>query len=382
MPTTLRIILDQVIAPVPGSIGVYTDALTSSLLKSVPHGCEVEGIVSASSPADYERIEARFPGLSALYKTTLARRELAAAWQLGLTTSPGGGMIHSPGLFAPLRRHDRTQSGDQVVVTVHDLLPWTHPETLTTASVAWHKGMLRRARKHADSVVVPTHALAERLADIADFGDRVRVIGTAPRPGLVIPADEAETAARAARLALPPAYLVVTGTLEPRKGIVDLLEALGRPGVPDIDLVVIGPATWGELHLATVADESGVDPRRVHAVEVDDPADLAVVLSRATAFVAPSHEEGSGTSLIEAFSFGLPVIHSDTAAYVEVAADSGLVVPIGIGGGYTERLAAAVTAVVEQSSVAERLSVTASDRAHAFSWRDSAERVWQLHADL
>ncbi|WP_026482290.1 glycosyltransferase family 4 protein [Agromyces subbeticus] len=382
MPTTLRMIVDQVIAPVPGPVGVYTEALTRALLESVPRGCEVEGIVSSSAPADYDRLESMFPGLSTLYKTTLARRELAAAWQLGLTTSPGGGMIHAPGLFAPLRRHDRTQSGDQVVVTVHDLLAWTHPETLTTASVAWHKGMLKRARKHADAVVVPTHALAERLANVIDFGDRVRVVGTAPRPGLTVPADGAEAAARAARLALPPAYLAATGTLEPRKGIVDLLEALGRPGVPDIDLVVVGPATWGELHLATVAEESGVDPRRVHAIEVDDPADLAVVLAGATAFVAPSHEEGSGTSLIEAFSLGLPVIHSDTAAYVEVAAEGGLTVPIGIGGGYVERLAAAISTVVEQPSVAERLSVTASDRAHAFSWRDSAERIWQLHADL
>ncbi|KRC60486.1 mannosyltransferase [Agromyces sp. Root81] len=382
MPTTLRMIVDQVIAPVPGPLGLYTEALTSALIQSTPPGCEIEGIVSSSPPSDYDRLEAQFPGLSGLYKTTLARRELAAAWQLGLTTSPGGGMIHSSGLFAPLRRHDRSVSGDQVVVTLHDLLPWTHPESLTNASVTWHRAMLKRARKHADAVVVPTHALAERLANVADFGDRVRVIGTAPRPGLVVPTDAADAAARAARLGLPAAYLVATGTLDPRKGIVDLLEALGRPGMPEIALVVIGPATWGELHLATVAEESGVDPRRVHAIDADDPADLAVVLAGATAFVAPSHEEGSGTSLIEAFSLGLPVIHSDTPAYVEIAAESGLVVPIGIGGGYIERLAAAVSTLVESPALAERLSVTAGDRSHAFSWRDTAERVWQLHADL
>ncbi|SIN70326.1 glycosyltransferase family 4 protein [Agromyces cerinus] len=382
MPTTLRMIVDQVIAPVPGPLGAYSEALTRALIQAAPPGCEVEGIVSSSAPADYERLESEFPGLAGLYKTTLARRELAAAWQLGLTTSPGGGMIHAPGLFAPLRRHDRTVSGDQVVVTVHDLLAWTHPESLTTTSVAWHKSMLKRARKHADAVVVPTHALAERLTQVVDLGDRVRVIGTAPRPGLVVPTDAADSAARAARLALPAAYLVATGTLEPRKGVLDLLGALGRPGMPDIDLVVIGQPTWGELHLATVAEEAGVDPRRVHAIDTTDAADLSVILAGASAFVAPSHDEGSGTSLIEAFSFGLPVIHSDTPAYVEVAAEGGLMVPIGIGGGYTERLAAAISTVVESPALAERLSVTASDRAHAFSWRDSAERVWQLHADL
>jgi hypothetical protein len=30
----------------------------------------------------------------------------------------------------------------------------------------------------------------------------------------------------------------------------------------------------------------------------------------------------------------------------------------------------------------ERLGVLAADRGRAFSWRESADRVWQLHADL
>ena len=196
------------------------------------------------------------PGLSGLYRTTLARRELAAAWQLGITTSPGGGMIHGTSLFAPLRKHDRQADANQVVVTVHDVLAWTHPEALSAASVAWQKGMLKRARKYADAVVVPTHALADRLAHVADFGDRVRVIGAAPRSGLVIGADAGQ---RAARLGLPREYIAVPGTLEPRKGLVDVFTALGRRGVPEVPVVVLGPESWGDQHVATVADESGVD---------------------------------------------------------------------------------------------------------------------------
>ena len=150
------------------------------------------------------------------------------------------------------------------------------------------------------------------------------------------------------------------------------------------DLVVIGPESWGELHLATVAEEAGVPPTRVRAIEPRDAAQLAAVLSGAVAFVAPSRDEGDGTSIIEAMSLGVPVVHSDTPAYQEVAADAGISVPVGVGGGdgYVERLAAAVTAVVEHRDVADRLAVAGSDRARAFSWRDSAERVWQLHADL
>lgn len=380
MPTTLRMIVDQVVAPVPGALGRYTEALTSSLIATAPSGCEVEGVVSSSLPTDYALVLDRFPGLSGLYKSSLARRELAAAWQFGLTTSPGGGMIHAPSLFAPLRRHDRSAGADQTVVTVHELLAWSRPDSLTPTSVAWHKAMMKRARKHADAVVVPTHALAERLALVADFGDRVRVIGTAPRLGLKLPRDAAD---RAARFELPRDYLVTAGSLDPRHGIVELLEALGRADSPDVPLLVIGPKSWGELHLASVAEEAGISRGRVRSLELDDPADLATVLSGATAFVAPSHDEGTATSIIEAFSLGVPVIHSDIPAYAEVGAEAGRAVELGDGGaGYAERLAAAITAVVEDADLAERLSIAGTDRAQAYTWRDTAERVWQLHADL
>ncbi|WP_350347332.1 glycosyltransferase family 1 protein [Agromyces sp. G08B096] len=378
MTTTLRLIVDQLVAPVPGALGRYTADLGCALIATAPEGCEVAGIVSSSPESDYERIRLELPGLSDLYKTSLARRELAAAWQLGVTTSPGGGFIHAPSLFAPLRRHQRDQ-GDQTVVTVHDVLAWTHPEAMSAASVAWQKGIMKRARKHADAVVVPTHALAEQLAELIDLGDRVRVVPTAARSGLMLGPDASE---RSARLGLPRDYLVVPGTLEPRKGLVDVLAALGRPGVPQVPIVVIGPDSWGEQHLATVAEEYGVAANRVQHFDDLDAADLAVVLAGALAFVAPSHEDGAGTALIEAFGLGAAVIHSDIPAYAEVAAGAGLSVPIGIGDGFVDRLAAAITRVAEDPALVERLRIAGQDRAKAFSWRDAAERVWQLHADL
>jgi glycosyltransferase involved in cell wall biosynthesis len=376
MTTTLRFIVDQLIAPVPGPIGRYAADLAHATIATTPDGCVVEGIVSSSPPEELERLQRELPGLTELVKVPLARRELAAAWQLGLPTPVGGGFIHAPSLFAPLRKHFR-EDGTQIVVTVHDLLAWTHPEALSGTTVAWHKSMMKRARKHADAVVVPTHALAEQLGMVADFGDRIRVIPTAPRSGLEVGSDAAE---RRDALGLPADYLTVSGTLEPRKGVVDLLAALGRPDAPEVPLVVIGPESWGEQHLATAAEEAGLDPERVRHLDDLEPADLAAVLAGATAFVAPSHDEGSGTSLIEAFSLGVPVIHSDIPAYAEVSAGAGLAVAD--DGDFVDALLAAVAGVVDGPALAERLTIAGHDRARAFSWQDSAERVWQLHADL
>lgn len=50
--------------------------------------------------------------------------------------------------------------------------------------------------------------------------------------------------------------------------------------------------------------------------------------------------------------------------------------------GYPERLAAAITSVLDDAGLADRLKYSGLDRSHAYSWRNAAEKVWQLHADL
>lgn len=376
--TTLRVVVDQIAAPAPGPLGRYSEELTRQLIATAPRGCDVEGIASALAPERSELIETALPGLRALHTTTLPRRELTAAWQLGITTTQGG-MIHAPGLLAPLRRHDRQNDGHQIAVTVHDVLAWTHPASMSTTTVAWHKTMMRRARKHADAVVVPSHALAEQLFEIAAFGDRVRVIPGAARSGLVVPSD---ADARARALKLPEQFILTAGTLEPRKGVIALIEGLGRTGAPELPLVVLGSPSWGDVEIATVADEAGLADGRVLALDNLSASDLAVVLSRASVFVAPSLEEGFASSIIEAFQFGVPVVHSDAPALAEVAGDAGLLVERGDAAGYPDRLAHAVATVLSDESRAARMSIAGADRSKAFSWRDAAERVWQLHADI
>jgi glycosyltransferase involved in cell wall biosynthesis len=214
--TTLRVIVDQIVAPIPGGIGRYTEELTRELIRTAPLGCEVTGIVSSSPEQDYERITTLLPGLAGLFKSALARRELEFAWQHGLSRLPGSGMVHATGLFAPLARHDRlNNAGDQTVVTIHDVIPWTHPEALSPRRLAWYKAMTKRAHRFADAVVVPTHAVAAALSEIYDFGDRVRVIGGAVSSKLTTPVDPD---VRAARLELPDRYILSVGTLEPHKG--------------------------------------------------------------------------------------------------------------------------------------------------------------------
>lgn len=383
--TTLRVIIDQMIAPVPGGIGRYTEELTRELIATAPAGCAVSGLVSSSPDSDYRDIADRLPGLIGLDKSALARRELSLAWQYGFTRIPGEGMLHATSLLAPLARHDRLNNrGDQVVVTIHDTVPWSHPETLTPRGVSWHRGMAKRAQRFADAIVVPTHAVAAELSAILDVGDRIRVIGGAVSSKLAVPSD---ADARAERLGLPERYVIAVGTLEPRKGLDRLIAAMGSPalnppGTPPVPLLIAGPAGWGGVDVAELAAGAGLEPDRVRALGYLSDADLAVAVDRATVFVYPSLAEGFGLPVLEAMKLGTPVVITDVPAVLEVADDAAQVVQLADSATFVDRLAAAIRRVIDDPPLAERLSLAGMDRARAFSWRTSAEKVWQLHADL
>ncbi|MCJ0699764.1 glycosyltransferase family 4 protein [Frigoribacterium faeni] len=378
--TTLRVVVDQVLAPVPGGIGRYTVELTRSLIANAPRGCDVEGVVAAHPQAEYDRLTDLIPGLSGLAKAPLGRRELSLAWQAGLAGLPGRGMVHSTSLLAPLFRHDRAlEPATQTVATIHDTVPWTHPHTLTPRGVRWHKAMARRAHRFADAVVVPTHAVADELSERFDFGDRLRVIGGAVSRDLTVPAD---ANAVADELGLPEAYALSIGTLEPRKGIEPLIQAMGHPDAPDIPLLIVGPAGWGDVSIADIVARENLPEDRVRSLGFVSDQQLAVLLQRATVFVFPSLAEGFGLPVVEALSLGTPTIISDTPALVEVAADAAAVVARDDPEHYPERLAQAMYQIVNDVELSTRLGVVGIDRSHAFSWSDSADKVWQLHADL
>jgi len=378
--TTMRVIIDEMLSPTPNGISRYAEELTRALIQYAPPGCYVEGIVSASTEPEYAVVNERLPGLSSLYKTSLARRELVSAWQHGFTRLPGGGMIHAPSLLAPLGRHDRVNAtGQQIAVTIHDVVAWTHPQSLSTRRIAWHKAMAKRAHKYADAVVVPTHAVADELRDILDFGDRVRVVGGAVSPRLEVPSDADD---RADRLDLPERYLLTMGGLESRGGIEHVLAALALPGATDLPLLVVGPDESDGRSIAAAAAEAGLPEGRVTTLGYISDADLSVVLDRAVLLVFPSVAEGFGLAVLEAFHFGTPVVHSDVPAIVEVAADAGIAVPIDDIEGYSGRLAEAMTRVADDAELAARLGTYGRDRAGLFSWQSAAEHVWQLHADL
>ena len=359
--------VEQCLAPIPGGTGRYTAELARALGAAPPATATVTGWTAWHR----DRAGARFPGVAGPRSLPLPRRALTAAWEHRVGPSPADAdVLFAPTLLVPPARRR------PLVVTVHDAVPWTNPETLTPRGVAWHRRMAAHVAREADRVVVPTGAVADDLARVLPLGDRVTVIGEGVSDALRPPADAAR---RADRLRLPAGgYLMSLATLEPRKGLDVLIEALALPAAPTLPLLVVGQPGWGGVDPATRAARAGLGPDRIRVLGRLDDADLAVVLAGATALVMPSRAEGFGLPVVEAMSVGTPVVSSDAPALVEVGGGATVVVPRDDPAG----LAEALRAVVTDEPLRRRLETAGRDRAAAFRWDLVAAQWWALFCEL
>ncbi|WP_031465460.1 glycosyltransferase family 4 protein [Sciscionella sediminilitoris] len=359
----LVLLADQLLAPVPGGTGRYTRELGAALAATAPPGWTVRSVVPRCADPTVAAIE----GVAGPSVLALPRRALIAAWERRIPLWPGGDSVHAPTPLAPPARH-----GKGLVVTVHDAVPFTHPETLTPRGARWHRKAIAQAARAADTILVPTAAVGAQLGPRIG-GTPLTVVGHGRTAALAQPPGDA--AAIAARLRLPPEYLLMIGTVEPRKGVEVLLRALAEPGAPALPLVLAGPRGWGQVEPDRLAAGLGV-PAPLELGAVTD-AELATVLHRAAALVAPSRSEGFGLPVLEAMAAGVPVVHSNAPALVELADGTGLGFPVGDA----HALAAVLRDVFENTAATAARVTAAKARAKAFTWADSAARVWAAHLE-
>ncbi len=359
--------MEQVLAPVPGGTGRYAHEVAEALAATAAPGDAVSGWTAFHRATR----RARVPGVGGPHRLPLPRRGLTAAWERTALPRPGGvDVVHAPTLLAPLGGRS------PVVVTLHDAVPWTHPETLTPRGVRWHRHMAARAARHAAAVVVPTQAVADELARHVAVAGPVLVIGEGVSGRLARPADDAER--RAALGAVDGGYLLTTATLEPRKGLDVLVRALALPGAPALPLLVVGQPGWGGVDLTELAVAAGLPVGRVRPLGRVPDADLAALLHGAAAAVVPSRAEGFGLPLLEGMAAGVPVVTSDAPALVEVGGGATAVAPAGDAAA----LAAALARVLADEELRRDMVRRGRDRAAAFSWTSAATRLWDVYRDV
>lgn len=227
----------------------------------------------------------------------------------------------------------------------------------------------RRGYRHTCRLLVASDALADVLVAGGVARDRLTVVppGCDPAPP---PSDRHVDLRQGRRLAL-----VSVGNWVARKGLLDLLDALGR--LPD---------ETATLHLVGRTDvEPGYTRRARRRLSAPDlagrvvvhgplpDARVAALYSAADAFVLPSRREPYGTVYAEAMAAGLPVVgwRAGNLRYLARDGVEGFVVPTGD----LPALAAAVARLAADPGLRDRLGAAARSRAAGFpGWEETTQR--------
>lgn len=269
--------------------------------------------------------------------------------------------------------------GDLVVATMHDLsvieLPGAHPPQRVGDWKRW----LDFARRATDHWICPSQATASALARTMSVSlARVSVIPHGPRwPNP--PASWTSEACRQ-RLGLPERFLLVVGTIEPRKNLVTLLDAYDRLAAPvreKTPLVLAGAPGWGTPSFwDTLVDHPLASHVRVTGYVSNE--NIAGLTRAATMVVYPSLYEGFGLPALDAMALGTPVITSAIEPLREVCADAAVLVDPRDTRGWTSAMAA----LLDDEPARRHLAAAGHARSQLFSWTISAKAHHDLFARL
>ncbi len=294
------------------------------------------------------------------------KRAIAKAWRFGfppveLFTGPLD-VYHGTNCFAAPTRRARK------VVTVHDLTPLLFPQW-HTREVQGYAHELRRTIHQPDLIVADSEATRrdlERHLGVAP--ERVRVVPLAAGSHFH-PPDPATLPDILARHGIQRPYVLHTGTLEPRKNLVRLLNAFART-TRDHDLVLVGTKGWlsDEIH-ATIAKLRLAD--RVRLTGYVPREDLPAIYAGAEAFCYPSLYEGFGLPPLEAMACGTPVITSNVSSLPEVVGSAAVLVDPH----EEESLSEALQRVLGDADLRQRLRERGLEQASRFAWERTARET-------
>lgn len=262
------------------------------------------------------------------------------------------------------------------VVMVHDMAVYDTPHTFSWLFRTWYRIKFAMLVRHAPILLTVSSFSKSRICALLGADEsRVRVVRPAVDHFDRIEAD----ASIVERLGLAQVkYCVIVGSLDPRKNLQRVLEAVGRLGhLQDVKFVVVGGANSRVFAQAGAAqgapDASASNPQIVRAGYVSD-GELKALYEHAACLAFPSLYEGFGLPPLEAMFCGCPAIVSTHAALAEACGDAALYCdPCSV-----EDIAEKIERMLTDDALRARYRESGLRHAHAHGWERSAQELMKI----
>jgi glycosyltransferase involved in cell wall biosynthesis len=228
------------------------------------------------------------------------------------------------------------------------------------------------AVKLADRIIADSHSTAEKLAK--EFPKTKGIVSVAHLGVTTLPRPKERQSLLEFGVDRP--YWLFVGTLEPRKNLPRLLRAYAKLS-PEIRknylMVIAGGKGWGNQDLASLIFDLGLKDFVRLTGRVNEE-ELATLYQHAQFLAMPSIEEGFGLPILEAMSFGVPVLTSCVSSLPEVAGDAGLLIdPLDM-----DAIAQGIRRMLEDVEFRDSLARRTQANVDRFGWDKTAKQIMDV----
>ena len=299
----------------PSGLGNYSRTLIRSLVRSYPSNLWALFTPTKGS-SDFSTFIGSHKNATIVQPQKLLDKKISSRWRsYGITRLLEKNKIDVyHGLSNELPFNIKNFKGKKIV-TIHDLLFLRYPKLYPLFDRKLYDKKSRSACELADIIV----AVSEQTKnDIVEFYSidpkKIKVVYQSCDEAFYKKIPEESTNKIKEKYHLPDKYLLYVGTIEERKNLLSLVQALTI--VKNIPLVVIGKkkAYFKKIQRFITANKLGV---RVIFPKNISNEDIPAIYKGAQIFIYPSLFEGFGIPIIEALSSGTPVITTRGGCFAE-----------------------------------------------------------------
>ena len=252
------------------------------------------------------------------------------------------------------------------------------PKSLVRANLFYLKKFVPRAIKQVDAVVAVSEETQEALA--REYGlnaSNITLVPNAVDEVFFKRRAQAETQSVKVKYGLPDEYILFLGTIEPRKNVLNLMEAyISLPAAlrERFPLVLAGRPGWNNKAIYARMHELMEAGHSILPIGFVDDDDLPALYQQASLFVFPSIHEGFGLPILEAFASKVPVVTSDLPPMNRLAKSAAEF----FDPDQVSSIAKAINKVLSSRAAAKSMSAKGLAIAQRHRWANSAQALLDL----
>jgi len=280
--------------------------------------------------------------------------------------------------FSPAWNFCRVSKTSKHILTVHDLSFEVSPDFFSFKKRLWHKIIgAKRQTLEVDKIIAVSESTKEDLINIYNINpQKIEVIYLGVNNKFFKTCSYHEKLEIRKKYHLPENFILFIGTIEPRKGIFNLIksfEEFKKQDAGNMHLVISGVHGWSYREILKAAKNSSFKKYIKISGFIED-ADKPAIIQSSKAFVYPSLYEGFGFPPLEAMACKIPTIISNNPSLPEISGNGALMIdPWNI-----REFAWAMEQIINNYDLREKIIKNGIKCAEKYKWEETAKQTLKV----